>query len=87
MRVLRTVGHDGVDDGWWEGELDGRTGLFPSLVVEDCHANGDPLTPEVSCQPTSARGLYIVTRVPLSRLEETVTNVYLWEKGEVQPQI
>ncbi|XP_043195314.1 protein nervous wreck-like isoform X1 [Amphibalanus amphitrite] len=46
IRVLRTVGHDGVDDGWWEGELEGRTGLFPSLVVEDCHANGDPLTPE-----------------------------------------
>ena len=48
VHVLRTVGHDGVDDGWWEGQLDGSTGLFPSLVVEDCHANGDPLTPEVS---------------------------------------
>ena len=23
-----------VDDGFWEGELDGRIGVFPSLVVE-----------------------------------------------------
>ena len=23
-----------VDDGFWEGELDGRVGVFPSLVVE-----------------------------------------------------
>ena len=24
----------GGDDGWWEGEIQGRVGLFPSLVVE-----------------------------------------------------
>ena len=23
-----------MDDGFWEGELDGRVGVFPSLVVE-----------------------------------------------------
>lgn len=23
-----------MDDGFWEGELDGRIGVFPSLVVE-----------------------------------------------------
>lgn len=23
-----------MDDGFWEGELDGRLGVFPSLVVE-----------------------------------------------------
>lgn len=23
-----------VDDGFWEGELNGRIGVFPSLVVE-----------------------------------------------------
>lgn len=37
-----------VDDGWWEGELNGKIGLFPSLVVEVCRADGTPLTPEVS---------------------------------------
>ena len=26
---------NGVDDGYWEGELNGRRGVFPSLVVEE----------------------------------------------------
>ena len=26
---------DGVDDGWWEGEFDGKRGVFPSVVVEE----------------------------------------------------
>ena len=26
---------NGVDDGYWEGELNGRCGVFPSLVVEE----------------------------------------------------
>jgi hypothetical protein len=25
----------GVDDGWWEGEYNGRIGVFPSLLVEE----------------------------------------------------
>ncbi|KAJ8255168.1 hypothetical protein GJAV_G00201820 [Gymnothorax javanicus] len=33
IRVLR-CGHSDVDDGFWEGEVDGRVGVFPSLVVE-----------------------------------------------------
>ena len=37
----------GVDDGWWEGEMDGTIGLFPSLVVEECRLNGELFTPEV----------------------------------------
>lgn len=34
----------GVDDGWWEGEVDGKFGNFPSLVVEECDEMGEPLT-------------------------------------------
>ena len=30
--------HDGVDDGFWEGLVDGRTGVFPSLVVMELEA-------------------------------------------------
>lgn len=45
IRILRTVVHDGVDDGWWEGELDGRTGIFPSLMVEALKVTGEPQTP------------------------------------------
>ena len=37
--MLRTVGHDGVDDGWWEGELQARgkkrkVGWFPANYVK-----------------------------------------------------
>ncbi|XP_031621009.1 protein nervous wreck [Contarinia nasturtii] len=48
----------GVDDGWWEGELNGTFGNFPSLVVEECDQNGEPLTepdmesPEAVTPPT-----------------------------------
>lgn len=43
IRVLRKIVHNGIDDGWWEGELDGRIGLFPSLMVEECSAEGRSL--------------------------------------------
>ena len=39
---------NGMDDGWWMGELFGRTGIFPSIVVEECQANGDDWSPDVS---------------------------------------
>jgi len=35
IRITRKQIHDGVDDGWWEGEFNGRVGAFPSLVVEE----------------------------------------------------
>lgn len=47
LQVLRKVVHDEVDDGWWEGQIGDQIGLFPSLVVEECRENGEPLTPEV----------------------------------------
>lgn len=46
LKVLRKEPHD-VDDGWWEGDLRGQQGLFPSLVVEPCGPDGCPLTPQV----------------------------------------
>lgn len=53
IAILRRSGalHDQeVDDGWWEGQLltDGTTGVFPSLVVEECGPNGEELTPKLS---------------------------------------
>lgn len=45
----------GVDDGWWEGELDGKFGNFPSLVVEECDDQGELLSePEDESPPPSA---------------------------------
>ncbi|XP_042881081.1 protein nervous wreck-like isoform X2 [Penaeus japonicus] len=45
IKILKRAVHD-VDDGWWEGEVDGQVGLFPSLVVEECRPDGEPLTPD-----------------------------------------
>ncbi|XP_020509028.1 F-BAR and double SH3 domains protein 1 isoform X1 [Labrus bergylta] len=38
---LRCCRHREVDDGFWEGELNGRIGVFPSLVVELVHNEGE----------------------------------------------
>lgn len=34
IRVLRKD-ENGIDDGFWEGEVNGRVGVFPSLVVQE----------------------------------------------------
>ena len=31
---VTSTDNNGVDDGWWEGYLDGKKGVFPSIVVE-----------------------------------------------------
>ncbi|CAJ1057970.1 F-BAR and double SH3 domains protein 1-like [Xyrichtys novacula] len=38
---LRRCRHGEVDDGFWEGELNGLVGVFPSLVVELVHNEGE----------------------------------------------
>ncbi|GAB0090261.1 Protein nervous wreck [Sergentomyia squamirostris] len=43
IRIITKSVH-GVDDGWWEGEIDGKRGNFPSLVVEECDETGEPLS-------------------------------------------
>nr|CAI5838391.1 unnamed protein product [Callosobruchus analis] len=43
IRILSRQAHS-VDDGWWRGELEGgKTGNFPSLVVEECNESGELL--------------------------------------------
>ena len=39
---------NGCEDGWWMGECNGRTGLFPSIVVEESQADGSDWSPDVS---------------------------------------
>lgn len=43
IKIVNKSPH-GVDDGWWEGEIEGRCGNFPSLVVEECDEHGEPFT-------------------------------------------
>nr|XP_013189369.1 unnamed protein product [Amyelois transitella] len=61
-QIIRIVSRDahGVDDGWWRGEANGAVGNFPSLIVEECDENGEPLsggedwTPPDSAPPVFA---------------------------------
>ncbi|OQR67541.1 FCH and double SH3 domains protein 2-like [Tropilaelaps mercedesae] len=45
IKIVSKLGSDGVDDGWWTGEFEGKTGTFPSLVVEEIKNSGEPQTP------------------------------------------
>ena len=40
IKVLRKD-DNGVDDGYWEGEVNGRVGVFPSLVVEEVKSGNE----------------------------------------------
>ncbi|KAG9435571.1 hypothetical protein HZU67_01994 [Apis mellifera carnica] len=73
LKVLRKEPHD-VDDGWWEGELRGQRGLFPSLIVEPCAADGSPLTPQENITPpSSAPPVFTPPEVPEFLLENEIT--------------
>lgn len=40
--VIRLLSRDTqTDDGFWEGELNGKVGVFPSVLVEDLTENGE----------------------------------------------
>ncbi|XP_069055580.1 F-BAR and double SH3 domains protein 1 isoform X2 [Pleurodeles waltl] len=46
IRVLQKE-EDGVDDGFWKGEFNGRVGVFPSLVVEEMLGDGSESNEEL----------------------------------------
>ncbi|KAM5316019.1 F-BAR and double SH3 domains protein 2 isoform 2-T2 [Glossophaga mutica] len=53
IRILNKENQD--DDGFWEGEFNGRVGVFPSVLVEELSAseNGDaPWTREIQISPS-----------------------------------
>ncbi|XP_053971359.1 protein nervous wreck isoform X2 [Hylaeus volcanicus] len=85
MRVLKKEPHD-VDDGWWEGELRGQRGLFPSLIVEPCGADGSPLTPQENITPpSSAPPVFTPPEVPEFLLEEELAQSLMKESQGGKP--
>ncbi|XP_048237031.1 F-BAR and double SH3 domains protein 2-like isoform X4 [Haliotis rufescens] len=50
IKVIRKD-NDGVDDGYWEGEFNGNSGLFPSMVVEELTADQEVMSPGVDYVP------------------------------------
>ena len=51
IRILKRR-PNGVDDGWWLGEMDGSIGLFPSIVVEEVTGSSD-----TEASPTQASSM------------------------------
>ncbi|KAI0238078.1 Protein nervous wreck [Lamellibrachia satsuma] len=48
---LMTKDENGVDDGFWQGEIDGKVGVFPSLVViEEVNVDDHDLVKKI-CSP------------------------------------
>ncbi|KAK0177887.1 hypothetical protein PV328_001891 [Microctonus aethiopoides] len=83
LKILKTEPHD-VDDGWWEGELRGCKGLFPSLVVEPCAPDGSPLTPQESMTPpSSAPPVFTPPDVPEFAFADEISRAIFNESGEI----
>uniref|UniRef100_A0A672FF57 FCH and double SH3 domains 2 n=1 Tax=Salarias fasciatus TaxID=181472 RepID=A0A672FF57_SALFA len=66
--VIRLLSRDTqTDDGFWEGELNGRVGVFPSVLVEDLTENGETKIPGTgSAVPLSAPPLPLPARCPVN---------------------
>ncbi|KAK1904100.1 F-BAR and double SH3 domains protein 2 [Dissostichus eleginoides] len=58
-----------VDDGFWEGELNGRVGVFPSLVVELLHDEREEEDKEEEVR--------LLCSLWLQRIAETHLTVYI----------
>ncbi|XP_060519940.1 protein nervous wreck isoform X3 [Cylas formicarius] len=64
IKVLSKCAHS-IDDGWWQGELEGQIGNFPSLVVEECDEFGEPLTNQWDeTPPPSAPPVFTPPEIP-----------------------
>ncbi|KAK6296456.1 hypothetical protein J4Q44_G00325980 [Coregonus suidteri] len=69
--VIRLLNRDTqTDDGFWEGEFNGRVGVFPSVLVEDLTENGengaDTLISPSSRLPSSLPPLPLYDQPPCS---------------------
>ncbi|KAL1456307.1 hypothetical protein WDU94_001049 [Cyamophila willieti] len=89
LKILRKIVHDDVDDGWWEGQLGDEIGLFPSLVVEECRENGEPLTPDDDeTPPPSAPPVFTPPDAPpflLAPQQVTITHTQPTPVGDRDP--
>ncbi|XP_052829675.1 F-BAR and double SH3 domains protein 2 isoform X4 [Octopus bimaculoides] len=67
IRIIRKD-ENGIDDGFWQGEIEGEIGVFPSLVVEELIENGEPeqdlLTPVKGGPPDFAPPPPVMVTLP-----------------------
>ncbi|XP_050308619.1 protein nervous wreck isoform X3 [Anthonomus grandis grandis] len=85
IKVLSKCAHS-IDDGWWQGELEGRIGNFPSLVVEECDEFGEPLTNQWDeTPPPSAPPVFTPPDIP-NFLKEPADDEFEVESSSFHPQ-
>ncbi|XP_008423767.1 F-BAR and double SH3 domains protein 2 isoform X6 [Poecilia reticulata] len=74
--VIRLLNRDTqTDDGFWEGELNGRVGVFPSVLVEDLTENGE----------TSGGALNDTQISPSSKLPSSLPPLPLYDQPPISP--
>ncbi|XP_043974970.1 F-BAR and double SH3 domains protein 2-like isoform X5 [Gambusia affinis] len=74
--VIRLLNRDTqTDDGFWEGELNGRVGVFPSVLVEDLTENGE----------TSGGALNDAQISPSSKLPSSLPPLPLYDQPPISP--
>ncbi|XP_054461545.1 F-BAR and double SH3 domains protein 2-like [Anoplopoma fimbria] len=74
--VIRLLNRDTqTDDGFWEGELNGRVGVFPSVLVEDLTENGE----------TSGGGPGDIQISPSLKLPCSLPHLPLYEQPPISP--
>ncbi|KAM7399394.1 hypothetical protein PAMP_018667 [Pampus punctatissimus] len=74
--VIRLLSRDTqTDDGFWEGELNGRVGVFPSVLVEDLTENGE----------TSGGGAGDIQISPSLKLPSSLPPLPLYDQPPISP--
>ncbi|XP_054649830.1 F-BAR and double SH3 domains protein 2-like isoform X2 [Dunckerocampus dactyliophorus] len=74
--VIRLLNRDTqTDDGFWEGELNGRVGVFPSVLVEDLTENGE----------TSVGGPNGIQVSPAPKLPSCLPPLPLYDQPPISP--
>ncbi|XP_041661557.1 F-BAR and double SH3 domains protein 2-like isoform X2 [Cheilinus undulatus] len=74
--VIRLLNRDTqTDDGFWEGELNGRVGVFPSVLVEDLTENGE----------TSGGGTGDIQISPSLKLPSSLPPLPLYDQPPISP--
>uniref|UniRef100_A0A3Q1BQ19 FCH and double SH3 domains 2 n=1 Tax=Amphiprion ocellaris TaxID=80972 RepID=A0A3Q1BQ19_AMPOC len=74
--VIRLLSRDTqTDDGFWEGELNGRVGVFPSVLVEDLTENGE----------TSGGGTGDTQISPSLKLPSSLPPLPLYDQPPISP--
>ncbi|XP_016134491.1 SH3 domain-containing kinase-binding protein 1-like [Sinocyclocheilus grahami] len=64
--VIEVLGE--VEEGWWEGTLSGKTGMFPSNFTKELLAEAEDLTPQDDTRSTRTSQSALHTHLPTSKL-------------------